>query len=117
MDWEILLEAELRVLELLGRRCWLLFDRLDEAFPFDRNLERVALRALLRAHLDISSYGKPIRTKLFLRTDLLDRITAKEGFVNATHLRSHRIIWDNKTIIDMVARRIIDSETFVMLST
>lgn len=111
VDWEILLEAELRVLELLGRRCWLLFDRLDEAFPYDRDLERVALRALLRAHLDVCSYGVLIRTKLFLRTDLLDRITAKEGFVNATHLRSHRISWDHKTLIDMVARRIIESES------
>ena len=111
VDWEILLEAELRTLQLLGRRCWLLFDRLDEAFPYDRDLERIALRALLRAHLDICSYGESIRTKLFLRTDLLDRITAKEGFVNATHLRSHRITWDNKTIIDMVARRIVESES------
>ena len=111
VDWETLLEAELRVLDLLGRRCWLLFDRLDEAFPYDRDLERVALRALLRAHLDISSYGELIRTKLFLRTDLLDRITAKQGFVNATHLRGHRISWDTKTIVDMVARRIIESES------
>ena len=111
VDWEILLEAELQILERLGRRCWLLFDRLDEAFPYDRDLERIALRALLRAHLDISSYGERVRTKLFLRTDLLDRITAKEGFVNATHLRAHRIGWDNKTIIDMVARRMVESES------
>jgi cold shock CspA family protein len=108
-DWEGILEEGIAALTQLERRCWIIFDRLDEAFPHDRNLERVALRALLRAHIDLCSYGNVVRTKLFLRTDLLDRITATEGFVNATHLRAHRISWDTKTLVDVVARRVYES--------
>ena len=89
-----------------------MFDRLDEAFQHDRDLERAALKGLLRAHLDICSYGTPLRTKLFLRTDVLHRVTEGSGFVNATHIRTQRISWDTKSIVDLVSKRIVDNETF-----
>lgn len=108
IDWEMLLQAEIAVFEFHERRCWLVFDRLDEAFPHDRGLERVALRALLRTHIDICSFGSTLRTKLFLRTDLLDRLTLDEGFVNATHFRKHAIRWSHASLVDLVARRILE---------
>jgi hypothetical protein len=110
IDLELILSAESKLLEQLGRRCWLLFDRLDEAFQENRDLERRALRSLLRAHLDILSFGTLIKSKLFLRDDVLRRVTESEGFVNATHLRTHRIHWDGEAIVDLVARRIVANE-------
>ena len=97
-------------LEHLGRRCWVVFDRLDEAFEHSRDLERIVLRGLMRTHLDVASYGSLIRTKLFLRNDIMDRITRQQGFVNATHLRRLNLQWDREGIIDLLARRIVSSE-------
>ena len=109
VDWESLLELEVEALTSHGRRCWVVFDRLDEAFPHNRELEKAALRGLLHTHRDICSYGSTVKSKLFLRTDLMDRITADQGFVNATHLRMHHIVWDRPSIVNFVARRLLGS--------
>jgi hypothetical protein len=79
IDWEQLLESISAHYEYLDRRCWLVLDRLDEAFTHNPYLEPIALRALLRTHMDLASYGWRVRSKLFLRTDLLDRITEEHG--------------------------------------
>lgn len=107
---EAALEMLYSALERLDLRCWVIFDRLDEAFPENRDLERTALRGLMRAHLDACSYGSRFRSKLFLRLDLFERITEEAGFVNATHLRPLRISWDSDAILHMVARRLLESE-------
>lgn len=95
----------------LGRRCWVVFDRLDEAFEHSRELENTVLRGLMRAHLDVASYGSFIRTKLFLRNDIMDRVMRRQGFVNATHLRRLNLQWDREGIIDLLARRIASNKT------
>jgi hypothetical protein len=105
-ELEVALQLAYESLDLLNLRCWIVFDRLDEAFPDSRDLERAALRGLMRAHLDFCSYGSRLRTKLFLRMDVFDRITETTGFVNATHLRSSRISWDSDSIIHLVALRL-----------
>jgi hypothetical protein len=97
----------------LKRRCWLVFDRLDEAFEHSRELENTVLRGLMRAHLDVASYGSSIRTKLFLRNDIMDRVVQSQGFVNATHLRRLNLQWDEEGIIDLLARRIASNEGIV----
>lgn len=94
----------------LEKRCWIVFDRLDEAFEHSPSLESVVLRGLMRAHLDVASYGSSIRTKLFLRSDIMDRITLRQGFVNATHLRRLNLQWDQEGIIDLLGRRIMSNE-------
>lgn len=109
VDLEEVLYACDEKLAQLDRRCWLLFDRLDEAFEHNPALETKALRGLLRAHLDLTSYRSRLRTKLFLRSDVMDRITHSRGFVNATHLRRHRLHWDADAIVDLIARRIASS--------
>ena len=103
---EGLLDLIYAALERLNLRMWILFDRLDEAFPDRRDVEVAALRGLLRAHLDVCSFGMRLRPKLFLRLDIFDRITQKEGFVNATHLRTTRITWDSDAILHMIALRV-----------
>ncbi|WP_157210129.1 P-loop ATPase, Sll1717 family [Nocardioides aequoreus] len=103
---ELVLEKCYEFLGVLGRRCWVIFDRLDEAFPESRELEALALRGLLQAHLDLSSYGPRLKSKLFLRLDVLDRITERAGLVNASHIRTLRILWDSPSIVHMLALRI-----------
>jgi hypothetical protein len=112
IDLEDILSEALALLNAIGRRCWVVFDRLDEAFQHDRDLERVALRGLLRAHLDIASYGRTVRTKLFLRSDVLDRITEQSGFVNATHMRARRITWTQADVANLIVKRVFENETF-----
>jgi hypothetical protein len=94
----------------LQRRCWLVFDRLDEAFEHNHQFESTVLRGLMRAHLDVASYGSSIRTKLFLRHDIMDRVMREQGFVNATHLRRLNLQWDREGIVDLLARRIVANE-------
>lgn len=110
IDLEQVLYLCNEVFSSLGRRCWILFDRLDEAFEHDRELESLALRGLLRAHLDVASFRFFLRTKLFLRNDVMHRITEVSGFVNATHLRRHHLRWDAESIVDLIARRIVSSD-------
>lgn len=114
-DLEEVIDHEVQLLAALDRRCWVVLDRLDEAFQHDRDLERIALRGLLRAHLDLSSYGSRLRSKLFMRNDLLDRITSDSGFVNATHMRIQRIRWDTRTLEDLIAKRILENNELPQL--
>jgi hypothetical protein len=77
-----------------------------------RNEPQPIPRSSLRAHLDIASYGRTFRTKLFLRTDVLDRITEESGFVNATHMRAQRITWEYGSLASLIVKRIFENETF-----
>ncbi len=107
-----ILRESIKILRELRRRCWIIFDRLDEAFLLDRHLERIALRGLLRAHMNICSYGQDLRPKLFLRSDLYDRITERGGFVNADHLRRTVIDWDDDSLTDLIFQRIARNAEF-----
>ena len=57
-----------------GYQLWVLLDRLDVAFAETNELERNALRALFRVYRDVSGYDA-IKLKIFLRTDIWERIT------------------------------------------
>jgi hypothetical protein len=90
--------------------CWVLFDRLDEAFSGRQDVEVPALRALMRTYLDLSAFNS-IRLKLFIRRDLFKKIT-DGGFVNLTHINARRIdiVWDEEDLVDMVARRVTQNQ-------
>lgn len=91
---------------------WTLFDRLDEAFAGRQDVEVPALRALMRAYLDLTSM-RCLKLKLFIRKDLFRKIT-EGGFVNMTHINSRKIeiVWDDDDLIDMVVRRVLQSDEF-----
>ncbi len=98
-----------------GQRVWLAFDRLDECFVHDSSVERRALRALLRTHLDASEslqHSDVIRLKIFLRSDMLMRMTADGAFTNATHLRRTEIVWTFNSMRDLITRRLIHNGPF-----
>jgi hypothetical protein len=61
-------------LTTLNRKIWIGIDRLDVAFEDNEDLEANALRALFRVYRDFQSYPS-IDLKVFLRTDIWNRIT------------------------------------------
>ncbi|MDK1360829.1 hypothetical protein QNO00_11200 [Arthrobacter sp. zg-Y1219] len=115
IDTDGLMAQIIALLDKVDRRCWLIFDRLDEAFEDDSELERIALRSLMRAHSNLASYSRRFRTKLFLRIDILDRITTEKGFVNITHLRSMEISWTRQHILDMLIKRMTTHDDVMKL--
>lgn len=72
------------ILETSGLHLWFLIDRLDEIFPRRSEVESLALRGLLRTLRIFDS--KSIRVKIFLRDDILERVTTKNGFTALTHI-------------------------------
>lgn len=83
---------------------WLVLDRLDVAFAENTILEENALRALFKAYRDIVPYDR-ISLKIFLRSDIWQRITAS-GFREASHITRHvTISWDKPSLMNLVIRR------------
>jgi hypothetical protein len=93
-----------------GYSIWILLDRLDIAFAEAEELEENALRALFRVYRDFTAMNK-IQLKIFLRTDIWKKITQK-GFREASHItRDTTIEWDEDSLLNLVARRILQSNT------
>lgn len=85
---------------------WILLDRLDVAFAENSNLEKNALRALFRVYLDLLAY-KNIKLKVFLRTDIWQRII-DEGFREASHITKHvTISWNDTSVLSLISRRLL----------
>jgi hypothetical protein len=115
-DFFTILEKCGQVCEELDVRVWLAFDRLDECFAHDTPVERRALRALLRTVLDVSEamgHRPSIRLKVFLRSDMLSRMTRDGAFTNATHLRRVEIRWTSRAMRRLVSKRLIKNRRFV----
>jgi len=90
-------------------KIWLLLDRLDVAFAESFELEQNALRALFRVYLDLLDY-EHIRLKIFLRTDIWNRITSG-GFREASHITKHvTVAWDRGSLLNLVVRRALHNE-------
>ena len=114
-DFHAILMKAAEILDATGIRLWLAFDRLDECFVRDSEIERRALRALLRTHLDIADalgFRRTIRLKVFLRSDLMRRMTRDAVFTNSTHLRLVDLRWNASAIAHMIAKRAWRSEEF-----
>ena len=85
---------------------WILLDRLDVAFTDHIDLEKNALRALFRAYLDAFDLDN-ICLKIFLRTDIWERIT-DEGFREASHITRHVTIqWNRASLLNLLVRRVL----------
>jgi hypothetical protein len=95
---------------------WVLLDRLDEAFVGFPQFEIPALRALLRAYLDLLAFDH-ISLKLFVRKDLMKKIV-RGGFVNLTHLNARKteIIWEKEDLFALICRRIKSNNEFLRLT-
>lgn len=100
-----------------GLNIWFMIDKLDEIFPRRSQVERRALRGLLRT-LRIFESAK-IRIKVFLRDDMLDEIVSGgEGFVALSHITARKadtLRWSEDQIITMIAKRLFNSNVLVNL--
>ena len=101
-----------RILNKAEISLWLMIDRLDEIFPRRSELEKTALRGLLRAMRFFSSQA--IRVKIFLRDDMLDQVVRSEnGFTALTHMtvrQADTLRWTKDQILSMVVKRIFANE-------
>lgn len=93
--------------------CWIVLDRLDEAFQGFPKTEVPALRALLRSYLDMMAFDR-LRLKLFVRKDLFRKII-QSGFVNLTHINARKIeiVWDEDDLLNLLSERIRQNKNFV----
>jgi hypothetical protein len=94
---------------------WLMVDRLDEIFPRRSDVERTALRGLLRAMQYFASAS--IRVKVFLRDDMLEQVVSSPaGFTALTHVTSRQadtLRWTQDQILAMVVKRFFANDAFV----
>ncbi len=91
---------------------WLMVDKLDEIFPRRSDLERRALRGLLRT---IRIFGSErIRIKVFLRDDILDEVAkGGKGFTALSHVTARQadtLRWSEDQILIMIINRLFASE-------
>lgn len=98
----------------LGITVWIALDRLDEAFQGYPEVERPALRALLRTYLDLLEFDY-IKLKLFVRKDLFRKVV-QGGFVNLTHVNAKRldIVWDEGDLKALLCNRIRRDADFII---
>jgi len=94
---------------------WLMVDRLDEIFPRRSDVERTALRGLLRAMRYFASPN--IRVKVFLRDDMLEQVvTSADGFTALTHVtvrQADTLRWTQDQILAMVVKRFFADDGLV----
>ncbi|HEU0079241.1 MAG TPA: hypothetical protein VFQ76_16420 [Longimicrobiaceae bacterium] len=99
-------------LEAKNLNLWILLDRLDVAFHEYEEIEIAALRTLFRVYSDFLAFRR-IGLKVFLRSDIWERIT-QEGFREASHItRATTIQWSRNPFLNMVLRRVLQSDVVV----
>lgn len=104
---ELLRRAD-RAMSDIDFTVWIVLDRLDVAFARHEDLETNALRALFSAYLDMAAL-KQIRPKIFLRSDIWDRIST-EKFVEGSHIDEERIEWEPQGLMQLLLRRILRND-------
>jgi hypothetical protein len=94
---------------------WLMVDRLDEIFPRRSDVERLALRGLLRAMRYFGSGS--IRVKVFLRDDMLEQVVmGNNGFTALTHVtvrQADTLRWSQDQILAMVVKRFFANDELI----
>jgi hypothetical protein len=104
-----LLELANEALSEASVTAWLLLDRLDVAFADREELETNALRALFRVYLDLRGLGN-VELKIFLRTDIWNRITTT-GLREGSHIERHlTITWNLNSLLNLIVRRSLHNE-------
>jgi len=91
---------------------WFMIDKLDEIFLRRSELERQALRGLLRTIRIFSS--DQVRVKVFLRDDMLNEIVAgTKGFTALTHVTARKadtLKWSEDQILTVIVKRLFASQ-------
>ncbi len=101
-----------RALSSTKYNVWVLLDRLDVAFIESHDLERNALRALFRVYRDFGAFDR-IKLKIFLRSDIWERIV-EGGFREASHITRVAILdWTPAALLNLIARRLVNNRALI----
>lgn len=106
-----LLSSAENALAEAGLMIWLVLDRLDEMFSLlNEEVESSVLRALLQTLRDLRRYDH-IKLKLFVRDDLLQRVTqAKDRVTGVDTLRPDiHLEWPREQLLDLMMRRLLSN--------
>lgn len=91
-----------------NKTLWLLFDKVDEIWPADRDERRRALEGLMTASMQIRRQFPAIQPKIMLRTDLW----AELDFTNKDHLTDKRIElgWGTVHLTNLLVKRALSHD-------
>ena len=105
LDVVTLLEDIQTALEESGKVIWLLFDKIDEIWPADREERKRALEGLMTASMNVRRLFPSIQPIVMLRTDLW----ADLDFTNKDHLTDKRIelTWSAHHLMSLLIKRAI----------
>ncbi len=103
LDVVTLLQDIQTTLEAEGRQLWILFDKIDEIYPSERDERLAALEGLMTACMSIRRTFPNIQPKVLLRTDLWRLL----NFTNKSHLSDKRIElrWSRDQIALLLLKR------------
>ncbi|MBV4429547.1 P-loop ATPase, Sll1717 family [Clostridium tyrobutyricum] len=102
-----------RILVKNNYKVWIMMDRLDDAFPDKTNKSILALKSLLYAYKDISTYDN-FKIKIFLRNDIYYNITSN-GFTSLTHVAAkalNPIQWNKDKLSQLLVKRVLFNKEF-----
>jgi hypothetical protein len=109
---DMLAELANRALTAGQYSVWVLLDRLDVAFVESHDLERNALRALFRVYRDFAPHER-IKLKIFLRSDIWERIV-EGGFREASHIvRVATLEWTPASLLNLIVRRLLSNDPLI----
>ena len=105
LDVVTLLDDVQTALADAGKVLWLLFDKIDEIWPADRNERKRALEGLMTASMQIRRTFPAIQPIILLRTDLW----AELDFTNKDHLTDKRIelSWTSNHLTSLLVKRAV----------
>lgn len=108
LDVVTLLDDVNSALESVETDMWLLFDKIDEIWPSDREERRRSLEGLLTASMHIRRTFPRIQPIILLRTDLWTEL----DFTNKDHLTDKRIElnWSDRHLTSLLVKRALRHE-------
>ncbi|SOU08829.1 P-loop ATPase, Sll1717 family [Xanthomonas arboricola] len=103
LDVVTLLDDVNSALSEKGKVLWLLFDKIDEIWPANRDERRKALEGLMTASMHIRRTFPAIQPIIMLRTDLWSEL----DFTNKDHLTDKRIElnWSSNHLVSLLLKR------------
>jgi hypothetical protein len=108
LDVVTLLQDVQATLEAEGKQLWILFDKIDEIYPGDRDERLKAMEGLMAACMGVRRLFPKIQPKVLIRTDLYRHLQ----FTNKSHLTDKRIElrWSRDQLAALLLKRAVTDD-------
>jgi hypothetical protein len=116
LDVVTLLQDVQMALEAEDKRLWILFDKIDEIYPAEREERLHALEGLMTASMSIRRTFPNILPKVLLRTDIWRHL----NFTNKSHLTDKQIElrWSRDQLATLLLKRaVVDDLVWELIAT